>query len=151
MGYDVEALTSAGISIPATLTTSAATVPHGTAAWQRATFTRLLARSPTPVTLAGLLGGTAISMTFLAKSCGVVASPASVTCVMFFLLADANTSAGAPWVICSASPELGPKLKVTLVPGCAASKLLPSSVNASVSDAAANTVIGPVMLADEVD
>ena len=67
---------------------------------------------------------------------------------MFVVLADANTSAGAPCPICSASPELGPKLNTTFVPGCAASNWEPSLVNASCSDDAANTLIVPVTDAD---
>ncbi len=59
---------------------------------------------------------------------------------MFFGLAEAKTSAGAPELICSASAELAAKLKVTFVPGLADSNCLPSSVNVSVSEAAANTV-----------
>jgi hypothetical protein len=43
-----------------------------------------------------------------------------------------------------ASPELGPKLNVTLSPGWRASNCLPSLVNDSFNDEAANTVIDPV-------
>src|SRR6266576_4328644 len=57
--------------ILAFLKTSAATTPHGTSGWHRATLTDDFARSLTEVTLAGLFGGTAISMMFLAKFCGV--------------------------------------------------------------------------------
>ena len=46
-------------------------------------------------------------------------------------------------VIWGASVELAPKLKVTFVPGWAASNCLPSVVNASSSEAAANTVMFP--------
>ncbi|GIF64357.1 hypothetical protein Ais01nite_23920 [Asanoa ishikariensis] len=42
-----------------------------------------------------------------------------------------------------ARAELPAKLNVTVVPGLAASKSLPICVNDPVSDAAANTVIGP--------
>src|SRR5215468_3095726 len=62
---------------------------------------------------------------------------------MFFWLAEANTSAGAPALICVARAELAAKLKVTFVPGWAASNCLPSSPKDSVSDAAANTVMLP--------
>src|SRR3954453_23657067 len=58
---------------------------------------------------------------------------------MFFVLADANTSAGAPCTICCAKPELGPKLNTILTPGWADSNCLPRVVNASVRDAAAKT------------
>ena len=72
---------------------------------------------------------------------------------MFFWLAEANTSAGAPDVIWVASAELPAKLKVTVVPGFAASKALPIAVNDSFSDAAANTVIDPLaeLLDDALD
>src|SRR6516225_2732656 len=85
--------------IPAFLNTSAATTPHGTFGSHNAVLTDDFARSFTDVTLAGLLGGTAISAVFLAKSCGLDASPALTTVVMFFGDAEANTSAGAPSVI----------------------------------------------------
>jgi hypothetical protein len=67
---------------------------------------------------------------------------------MFFGLAEANTSAGEPDVISSASEELAPKLNFTVVPGCAASNCFPRVVNAPCSEAAAKTVIVPD--ADEV-
>src|SRR4029453_9667851 len=62
---------------------------------------------------------------------------------MFFVLAEAKTSAGAADVICIASAELAAKLNVTFTPGLAVSNCWPSVVNDSVSDAAANTVIDP--------
>ena len=49
----------------------------------------------------------------------------------------ANTSAGAPSLICCASADEPAKLNVHRDAGCSASKSLPSSVNASVSEAAA--------------
>src|SRR5581483_6236009 len=52
-------------------------------------------------------------------------------------------SAGAPLVIWVASVELAPKLNVTFTPGWAASNIWPIVVNASFSEAAANTVIDP--------
>src|SRR5215813_7776022 len=127
--------------MPAFLNTSAATTPHGTCGWHSATLTDFFARSFTDVTFAGLLGGVATSMTFLAKFCGLDASPALTTVSMFAGDADANTSAGAPLVICSDRPEFGPKLNFTVSPGWAASNCFPSWVKVSVSDAAANTVI----------
>src|SRR6266705_1350509 len=130
--------------IPAFLNTSAATVPHGTCGWHNATFTDDLASLSTDVMCAGLDRGTATSMMFFAKFCGLDASPAETTCCMFAGAAEANTSAGAPLMIWVARPELGPKLNVTLSPGWAASNCFPSSVNAPVSDAAANTVIDAV-------
>ena len=91
--------------------------------------------------LAGLSGGTAISMLLVAKSSGSFASPACTTVSMLLGLAEANTSAGAPLPICSARPELGPKLNSTVVPGWSSSNCLPSSVKDSVSEAAAKTRI----------
>src|SRR5215471_18174186 len=131
--------------ILAFVNTSAATAPHGTCGSHSATLTLLLARSVTLVTLAGLLGGTATSMTFLAKFVEVDAPPALMTCCMFFGDAEANTSAGAPWLICSARSELAPKLSLTWLPGCSLSNCLASVVNASLSEAAANTVTVPVI------
>src|SRR6266516_3645456 len=130
--------------IPSFLNTSAATTPHGTCGWHSATLTELFARSFTDVTFAGLLEGVATSMTFLAKFCGLDASPALTTWSMFVGDAEANTSAGAPLVIWVARPELGPKLNFTVSPGWAASNCFPSWVKLSVSDAAAKTVIVPV-------
>src|SRR5215471_673588 len=98
IGYRVEAFTLAGIVTPLTLD-PAATTPHGTFGWHNAVLTDDFARSFTDVTFAGLLGGTATSAVFLAKSCGFDASPALTTVVMFFGAAEANTSAGAPLVI----------------------------------------------------
>ena len=92
--------------MPAFLNTSAATTPHGTCGWHNATLTDDFARLFTDLTFAGLDGGTATSMMFLAKFWGLDASPALTTCSMFAGAAEANTSAGAPLVICSARPEL---------------------------------------------
>jgi hypothetical protein len=89
-------------------------------------------------------------MMFLAKFCGLDASPAVTTWSMFAVAAEANTSAGAPLVISVARPELGPKLNFTVSPGWAASNCFPSSVKVPVSDAAANTVIDPVDADEEV-
>ena len=131
--------------------TFAAVAPHGTCGWHRATFTLLLARSVTPVTWPGLLGGTAISMTFLTKFVDVDAPPALTTCCMFFGDAEANTSAGAPWLICAARSELAAKLTLTVVPGCAVSNCLASVVNASFSEDAASTVTVPLIAGAELD
>src|SRR5665647_1965478 len=133
------ALTSAssvtGVTVrPAAAKTLAATAPHGTAGWQTATLTSALARSARVVTFAGLPGGTAISRTFVANVDGVSAARAATTASMFLSDADAKTSAGAPSMICVARLELGPKLKVILASGCAASNCLPSVVNDSVRD-----------------
>ena len=135
--------------IPTFLNTSAATTPHGTCGWHNAVLTDFFARSLTDFTFAGLFGGTATSMMFLAKFCGLDASPALTTVSMFAVAAEANTSAGAPLVISVARPELGPKLNFTVSPGWAASNCFPSWVKVPISDAAANTVIDPVVDADE--
>src|SRR6185295_17673914 len=62
---------------------------------------------------------------------------------MVLVLAEAYTSAGAPWLIWVARPELGPKLKTTLAPGWAASNCWPSLMNASFREAAAKTLTVP--------
>src|SRR2546423_8702051 len=85
--------------MPAFLNTSAATFPHGTCGWHSATLTDFFARSFTEVTFAGLSGGTAASMVFLAKFRGLAASPAETTACIFLGDAEAKTSAGAPLVI----------------------------------------------------
>jgi hypothetical protein len=66
---------------------------------------------------------------------------------MFFVEAEANTSAGAPLLICSARAELAPKLNFTVSPGWAASNCVPSWVNVSFREDAARTVIDPVCAA----
>src|SRR5690349_12241996 len=126
--------------MPVALNTLSAAAPHGTCTAQSAIFLFLSAKSFRPVILPGLPFGTAISRVLLTKLVGV---PLSFTSPMFFGAAEAKTSAGAPSLICLASAELPAKLKVTFVPGCAASKSLPSWVNVPVSDAAANTVMVP--------
>src|SRR5580693_242890 len=130
-------------AIPAFLNTFAAVVPHGTCGWHSATLTDGFDRLSTELTLAGLPGGTATSILFLAKSDGLDASPALTTWSMLAGAAEAKTLAGAPLVIWVARPELGPKLKVTVSPGWAASNCLPIWVNEPCSDAAAKTVIEP--------
>src|SRR5262245_19916009 len=58
--------------------------------------------------------------------------------------AEANTSAGAPpWICCARVPD-EPKLNVIVVPGLRFWKSAPILVNASVVDAAAETVMLPV-------
>src|SRR5262249_37074705 len=121
-----------------------AAVPHGTCSAQSATFAPGLVRSDRPVTPFGLPFGTAMTSWLRTNVVGVPSPlPASVTVFMLAGAAEANTSAGAPWLIWLASAELAAKLKVTVDPGLAASKSLPIRVNASVSDAAANAVTVP--------
>src|SRR5215469_760680 len=92
---------------PAFLNMAVATAPHGTAGAQTATLIAGLARSLTDVIFLGLPFSTMISPVLEAKVCGVpTASPASVTVFMFAGAAEANTSAGAPWLIDVASDEL---------------------------------------------
>src|SRR5215467_263089 len=146
IGYSVEALSLAGIVTPLTLVPAAFTsvtytMPASTLPVSTWVSTDFFARSFTDATFAGLLGGVATSMTFLAKSCGLDASPALTTASMFLGDAEANTSAGAPLVIWVDRPELGPKLNFTVSPGWAVSNCFPSWVKVSVSDAAANTVM----------
>ena len=99
---------------------------------------------------AGFAGGTAISMTFLANAVDDAAPPAWTTWSMFVWLADAKTSAGAPWLICWASADEAPKFGVTVTPGWAASNCFVRVVNDSCSEAAANTLTVPVRAAVEV-
>src|SRR5260370_15500496 len=123
--------------------TFTASAPHGTWGAHTATFTPGRTRSASAVICAGSSGGTATSSTWRANVPGFAASPADTTWFMLVGLAGANTSAGAPLMICWASPELGPKSNRTVVPGYSAWNWLPSRVNASVSEAAARTVIVP--------
>src|SRR5205823_878981 len=120
-----------------------AAAPHGTCCWHSATFNPGLARSARAATRPGLSGGTAISIAFRANVFGSAAAPALTTASMFFVLAEANTSAGAPCSMLAASAELAAKLNFTATPGCAASNCRPSVVNDSVSEAAAKTVTVP--------
>src|SRR6476646_2885660 len=69
---------------------------------------------------------------------------------MFFGAAEANTSAGAPLLICCASVELAPQLSLTVTRGWAVSNVLPMVVNDSVNDAAARTVTMPERPLDEL-
>src|SRR5690606_27359702 len=70
--------------------------------------------------------------------------PPSATVCIATGSAAANTSAGAPSLICCARVELPAKLKVTVAPSYSASNRSPSSVNTSVREAAAKTVIDPL-------
>ena len=75
--------------------------------------------------LCGLPFGTAILSVLETKFVGVSAAPAAVAVFMVAGLAAANTSAGAPCTVWVASVALDPKLKVTVLPACFASKSLP--------------------------
>src|SRR6516164_7456906 len=92
---------------PAFLKMAVATCPHGTSGAQTTVLIAELARLLTDVMCLGLPFSTMISPELVAKSCGMPdASPASVTVFMFDGAAEANTSAGAPWLIEVASEEL---------------------------------------------
>ena len=92
----------------------------------------------------GLSGATMIVSRLVAKITGSLPlRPASVSLVMLAVSAEANTSAGAPSVICCTSAEEASKLNVAVASGLAAVNASPTSVNDSVSDAAANTVMSP--------
>src|SRR5262245_27568241 len=111
-----------------------------------------LARSATPVMPSGLSGATMIVNRLVAKITGSVPfRPASVSLSMFAMSAEANTSAGAPSVICCTSAEEASKLNVADASGFAAVKASPTSVNDSVNDVAANTVMSPSTPAAAVD
>jgi len=62
---------------------------------------------------------------------------------MLEVSAEAKTSAGAPWEICCTRADDASKLNVTFASGLAAVNAEPISLNASVSDAAAKTVMSP--------
>jgi hypothetical protein len=95
-----------------------AAAPHGTCGAHSTTLSLAFSRSLSAVTLPRLSGGTAISSRLRTKVVGCPdAMWASVTVFMVAGLAAANTSAGAPWVICCARPELPPKLNLTVTPG----------------------------------
>src|SRR5947207_12423323 len=104
----------------------------------------------------GLPGATAISSLFRANVLGVSTKLASTSFCMFFVSADANTSAGAPcwiWVTSACDPA---KLYVNDNPGALVANVDFSLLNASVSDAAANTLSDPVsnapgVVLDEVE
>src|SRR5690606_33433812 len=132
-------------STPAASSAVAAAAPHGTCAAHRATVTPGSARSARPVMPSGLPAGTAMTSWLRVNVTGAPAlPPASVTVCIVAGLAAANTSAGAPSLICWANVELPAKLNVTDTSGCASSNCSPSWVNESVSDAAANTTNSPL-------
>ena len=95
----------------------------------------------------GLPGATMIASKFVAKITGSLPlRPASVSLSMLAVSAEANTSAGAPSVICCTNAEEASKLNVAVASGFAAENASPTSVNDSVSDAAAKTVMSPSTL-----
>ena len=96
--------------MPAASKTRSAAAPHGTSGAQTASARSSRAKSARPLTPAGFPAGTAISRWFAVNTVGSSASPASVTTAICGSSAEANTSAGAPWVIWVASAELPAKL-----------------------------------------
>src|SRR4051812_11956602 len=93
----------------------------------------------------GLPLATMISSLLVAKTTGGSAlSPGVVSLSMFAVSAEANTSAGAPWMICATRAEDASKENVVLACGFAFANAAPMSLNGAVSDAAANTVMVPV-------
>ena len=133
---------------PADSKTCAAYLPQGTSGAQMTTIRFSFARSATPVTPCGLPGPTMIASRLVAKISGSFALlPASVSLVMLLLSAEANTSAGAPCPIWATNSDDAAKLNVTFAPGYSAVNASPTSVNAAVSEAAANTVTSPTPVA----
>src|SRR6476661_8687141 len=130
--------------VPVACSTLSVAAPQGTWGAQTTTFTPGLARSEKELIDAGLDGGTAISRTFVAKLLAVPSmSFASESLVIFFVSAEAKTSAGAPWLICVTRSEDPAKFSVILVPGFFASKSLASLVKVALREAAAKTVMVP--------
>ena len=118
--------------------------PQGTWLAQATTLTPDRARSLKPVMRAGFPGGTTMVSVFVAKLPGSPATRSSpLSLSMFRVSAEAKTSAGAPWVICVTRSAEPAKLRVTSVPGLAASNFPAMSVKAVLSDAAAKTVTVP--------
>src|SRR6478609_472840 len=129
---------------PAASSTCWVYLPIGTSGAAVTNVTPDLARSATDVMPFGLPLATMISSLFVAKTTGSPwLFPASVSLVMFASSAEANTSAGAPWLICVTRAEEASKLNVTFESGCSVVKAVPISLNDSVSEAAANTVMLP--------
>jgi len=98
----------------------------------------------------GLPGATAISSLFLAKVTGVPTKPAFTSLRMLVVSADAKTSAGAPCVIWATRALEPAKSYVNARLGLAATSVFFAALNALVSDAAANTLSGPVIAAEAV-
>src|SRR5215510_9893192 len=91
----------------------------------------------------GLPGATAIINLLPAKFFGVSTRLASTSFCLFFLSADAKTSAGAPFWICCTSACEPAKLYVSFRFGSFVASAVFRSPNAFVSDAAPKTVRSP--------
>jgi hypothetical protein len=103
-----------------------------------------LARSSTPSIPSGLPVSTTISNELVANVTGSPALRSAATSLpMLFWSAEANTSTGAPSLIWAARSDEAAKLNVTSESGWAVVKASPMAVKASVSEAAANTVMSP--------
>ena len=98
----------------------------------------------------GLPFRTITSSEFVAKRVGASLSNfASEIFVMFASSAEANTSMGAPSMICCARVDDAPKLTVTFTPRFAFSNAVFMSVKAPCSEEAAETVSDPVTEASD--
>jgi hypothetical protein len=96
--------TLAGVTVTPALDSSVAdAAPHGTSGAHSTTVTLSSPRSARSSTPPGLPAGTAMTRVFVANSSGSPARPSSVTFAMFASSAEANTSTGAPSLICVAS------------------------------------------------
>src|SRR5450759_622690 len=138
--FDVE------MEMPFCCRTVSAAAPHGALEAQSAT-TLALFRSAREVMPSGLPGFTTISSVFRAKITGFPSmSPEDCAVVMSLVLAEANTSAGAPCVIWVTSAPDDPKLNVMVAPGWADWNSVPSWPKVPISDDAADTMMEPVSL-----
>ena len=132
-----------GRSTPARASSVAAYEPHGAERPHSATVPRR-GRSARPRTPSGLPGFTAICIALRAKILGAATTlPDRTSRSCDARSAEAKTSAGAPASICATSAEVEPKFVRTRTPGFAMRNAATRSVNASVSDDAADTVIDP--------
>src|ERR1700682_3031740 len=126
-------------------------LPAGTDGSSSTTLRSERARSESPLTPFGLPGDTTISRRILSKAVGVSTRLAATNFCMLVWSAVATTSAGAPDWICATSCWEPAKLYVTIRPGLAATRWFLSSVKASVSEAAANTVTDPDSFGESVE
>jgi hypothetical protein len=129
---------------PVLCSTFLAAAPHGTCGAQVTTASPALFRSAKDLMPLGLPGATAMASLFVANTVAWPSiTPPWLALSIVAWSAEAKTSAFAPLVSCCTRVDEPAKLNFTVVPGCWASNSLPSAVNDSVSDAAANTVSVP--------
>ena len=122
------------------------TAPQGTSSAHSPIRRSSLAKSSRPVDLAGVAGGHGdLRAGWSTNGSGSPStSPASTTSSMFDVLAEANTSAGAPSTICSRSADDAGEVELDRRRrGWPPRRRRRARSKASVSDAAANTVIEP--------